>query len=564
MSTSGSKTFWDIEKEKTWRIYILFGFLLLLYFVPIFIVWAVIKFIFYVKVFLKDAHTPFMVFGYDTWIVLFVAGIITYVHWYYSNAQVVNKIIHLLGAKPPDKRDKYHYVFQNIVDEIETAAGGLKVERYVLPTGAMNAFALADLAGRKVVGVTEGLISRLSRGELQSVVAHEMAHIVSNDCLETTITCSLFCVYSEALEQYNRALTRPMVHPLSSTPWDGIESRVHDDAMGFSFSFLSLPVLIILFITDVLGQLVKMFMSREREYRADASAVKLTRDPLSLATALYKIGTHWRGAGYGGEHLSPIFILSPKLNRLSEQEDIYATLFSTHPPLARRLQIILGIAHSDFDQIVEHLQRKREIKTEPETKEPAIKFLAEHHEKWLGPFTLLQLQSCDWLIPETKLKMTGSDEIISANDVPALNHYFRIRNEPLWQIKRLCPICRQWLIVQEYEGLQLWRCAFCNGLLAEQDKLPRIFARKEKGFSEYVQHAATLLREGAKKKRPQLKLLLDTAHPRHCPRCGKSMRRKLYSYAFHVEIDECRTCRLIWFDADELEILQCLMEMEEE
>jgi len=559
MANGEFKTFWDIEKEKTWRIYFLFGFLLLLYFVPIFILWVVIKLVIYIKIFLKDAHAPFMVFGFDTWIVLSIAAIATYIHWYYSNARAVNKILHLLGAKPPDKRDRYHYVFQNVVDEIEAAAGGLKVERYVLPTGAMNAFALADWAGRTVIGVTEGLISRLSRGELQSVVAHEMAHIVSNDCLETTITCSLFGIYSEALEQYTRALSKPMMHKSSSFPWMEGEGTIRGDAAAFSF--LPLPILIVFFITDVLSQLVKMFMSREREYRADASAVKLTRDPLSLATALYKIGTHWRGAGYGGEHLAPIFILSPKLNRLSEQEDIYATLFSTHPPLAKRLQVILGIAHSDLGQIVEHLQKKSKIKTELEKKEPTIEFFAEYKKKWLGPFTLLQLQSCDWLAPDTKLKM-GS-EMIKASDVPALNHYFQIRKEPLWQIKRLCPICRQWLIVQEYEGLNLWRCAFCNGLLVEYDKLPRIFVRKEKGFTEHVQHTATLLREGTKKKLPRLRLLLDTAHPRNCPRCGQPMRRKLYSYAFHVEIDECRICRLIWFDADELEILQCLIEMEE-
>ena len=54
------------------------------------------------------------------------------------------------------------------------------------------------------------------------------------------------------------------------------------------------------------------------------------------------------------------------------------------------------------------------------------------------------------------------------------------------------------------------------------------------------------------------------SHPRHCPRCGKGMSHKFYSYAYHVEIDECQSCGLIWFDAEELEILQCLIEMGEE
>lgn len=129
-------------------------------------------------------------------------------------------------------------------------------------------------------------------------------------------------------------------------------------------------------------------------------------------------------------------------------------------------------------------------------------------------------------------------------------------------MRRLCPVCREWLIVQEYEGLWVWRCAFCNGMLAEQNKLPRIFAREEKGFTEDIQRIATLLREDAKRKKPDFKLLLDTSQLRPCPKCGQPMIRKFYSYAYHVEIDKCKMCQLIWFDADELEILQCLIEME--
>jgi heat shock protein HtpX len=550
------KTFWDVEKEKTWSIYIVFGFLLLLYFFSVFVIWMIIKIFMHIRVMLSDIHAPFLVLGPDTLFILIIATTAAVIHWYYSNNKVVDKILYLLNAKAPDKRDRYHYIFQNVVDEIETSAGAIKVERYILPTGAMNAFALADLGGRRVIGITEGLVSRLSRNELQSVVAHEMAHIVSNDCLQTTISCSLFGVYSEALARISNVLT---VSEHTDSPI--MEKKPQKDFLAFGM--LTIPILIVLFVTDILGQLVKMFMSREREYRADASAVKLTRDPLGLASALYKIATHWRGAGYGGEYLSPIFILSPKLNRLSEQDDYYATLFSTHPPLRKRLQILLDFAHADIDQIAQELQKKTKIKTEPEVNKPAAKFFAEHDNTWSGPVTMLQLQTFDWLMPDTKLKIVGSNEIINANDIPALNHFFKIRNEPIWKIKRLCPICREWLVVQAYEGLYIWRCAYCDGMLAEHDKLPRIFVRKERGFTEKVQHVATLLREDAKKKHPRLQLVFDVSHPRPCPKCGQSMMRKLYSYAYHVEIDQCQKCKLIWFDADELEILQYLIEIEE-
>ncbi len=557
MARQEFKTFWDIEEEKTWRIYILFAFLIVLYFIPIFAFWMIVKFILYLRFSVPYGDSQFSVFGSDTLFVFLIAAAVSGLHWYYSNAKVVTRILQLLGARRPDKHDKYHYVFQNVVDEIEASAGGLSVERYILPTGAMNAFALADFNGRQVIGITEGLLSRLTRDELQSVVAHEMAHIVSDDCLQTTIVCSLFGLYSEALSQFNRVLSKS--EGLPPTIFSR-EVRQNATALGM----LSIPALLLLFVTDILAHLLNMFISREKEYRADACAVKYTRNPVSLASALYRIGTHWRGAGYGGEYLSPIFILSPEFKRLDEEEGFFATLFSTHPPLLKRLQIILNLAHADLESITEHLGKRRGPKIEEEIKKPVVTFRAQHGNKWDGPFTLLQLQSLDWLEPETKLRVDGTDKSVRAADIPALSHFFQMRDEALWKMRRLCPDCRQWLIVQEYEGLYVWRCAFCNGILAKQDRLPRIFVRKERGFPERVSRLATLLIKDAQMKHRRLNLLLDMSHPRRCPKCGRHMRHKFYSYAYHVEIDECPACKVIWFDADELEILQCLIEMGED
>jgi heat shock protein HtpX len=556
LSMAKSKIFWDIEKERTTRIYTLFGSLLLFYFVSVYSIWLIVKFFIYIRQFIEDPHTPYSIFGTDTLLVLLIAFIVAVVHWYYSNKNVVNKILGLLGAKYADKYDTYHYMFQNVVDEIEASAGGIHVERCVLPTGAMNAFALADLSGRKVIGITEGLLSRLTRDEIQAVVAHEMAHIVSNDCLQTTMACSLFSIYSEGLAQFNRVLK-----PHESVYQSSVASTQQRNAMAYVA--LSVPVIVILFVMDILGDFIHMFISREREYRADANAVKLTRNPLSLARALYKIGTHWRGAGYGGERLSPIFILSPEYKGLDEIDNVAATLFSTHPPLRKRLRVLLNIAHADMTLITEQIQKSNTVKTEAEIKTPIPRFHIEHNHKWLGPFTIIQLMTLDWLIPESNVRMAGNNNIITANDIPALNHFFKTRDEPIWKMKRLCPLCRQWLIAQEYEGSYVWRCAFCNGILTSQEKLPRIFVRKEKGFTENIQRCASLLRKDAQKKKSQFQLLFPTAHPRPCPKCGKPMVRKFYSYAYHVEIDECLRCKLIWFDADELEILQCLIEMED-
>jgi heat shock protein HtpX len=555
MISSRFTTFWDIEKQRTWRIYSLFTFLTLLYFASVFFVFSILKYMFYLRNSLSVPNAKFHLFGADTVYVIVIAFAAAVLHWYYSNKNAVSKILDLLRAKQPDKNDRYHGVFNNVVDEIATSAGGIVIERYILPTGSMNAFALADLQGRNVVGITEGLLSRAVREELQAVVAHEVAHIVSNDCLETTITCSLFGMYSETLAQITKVVgsRKPSVSPL-------FEKESTKDAMTIGVA--SIPMFILLFFIDLGSQMLNMFISREKEYRADAAAIRLTRNPQSLASALYRIGTHWRGAGSVGEHIRPIFILNPQYSRLDEKEDAFATLFSTHPPLARRLEIILNLAHMNLDTIARKLLNKKTLRTTAEASKPAVRFMAQLDNEWRGPFTLLQLQTLEWLKPHTNLKIAGQPNIFTADELPAMSYFFQKRNEPIWKIRRICPTCREWLIPQAYEGLYLWRCAYCDGILAEQSKLPRIFVREEKTFTEKVLRIATLIKEESKLKHPRFNLLLNSLNNRRCPKCGKPMAHKFYSYAYHVEIDECKECNLIWFDANEIETLQCLIEME--
>jgi heat shock protein HtpX len=550
-----STTFWDIEKQKTWRISALFVVLIALYFISVFILAAIVKVAIHLRNSIYLPAREFHLFGFYTIFVLIIALIAAILHWYYSNRNVVPKILSLLNAQQPDRHDRYHNIFSNVIEEISAAAGGVRAEGYILPTGSMNAFALADLQDRKVIGITEGLLSRASRAELQAVVAHEMAHIISYDCLETTITCSLFGMYGEALSHLSRITT---IRTPSSSPLFEKDSHKEEITAGF----LAIPVFVLLFFVDLISQMLNMLISREKEYRADAAAIRLTRDPLSLASVLYRIGTHWRGAGSVGAHIRPIFILNPDYSKLDEKEDMLANMFSTHPPLTKRLQIILDLAHADLNTIAERVHKGRERRTTAEPISIEIYLMAQHNNEWHGPFTLLQLQTLDWLQPETKIKITGQERIFTAQELPTLSYFFQKRQEPIWKIRRLCPKCREWLVPQEYEGVYLWRCAYCSGVLAEQSKLPRIFVREERSFTEKVQRITSLMAKEANIRNPNFNIMLETLGTLHCPKCGRLMNHKFYSYAYHVEIDECPQCRIIWFDADELDILQCLIERE--
>lgn len=557
MKPARNATFWDIEKQRTWRIYLIFGFLLILYFVSVFIVATIIRIPIHLRQALSVPDSPFHLIGLDTIYIFIIALLAALTHWYYSNRNAVPRILSLLRAQKPDSHDQYHNIYNNVIDEIEVAAGERSVEGYIMPTGSMNAFALADLQGRKVIGITEGLLSRASREELQSVIAHEMAHITSNDCLETTITCSLFSMYSEALAQLTSMIGQP-------EPADAPFLRKDSYKDAITVGILSIPMFFLLFLIDLASQMLNMFIAREKEYRADAAAVRLTRNPLGLASALYRIGTHWRGAGAAGERIRPIFIMNPQHSALDEQDSVFANLFSTHPPLARRLQLILDQAHADLDVIASQIDQKGKHRSLTEPAETGMSFMVFSNNEWRGPFTILQLQTLEWLEPNTVLKMTGQGLSLKANEIPALSYFFQKKEEPIWKIKHLCPDCHEWLIPQEYEGLYLLRCAYCNGILAEQGKLPRVFVRQDRQFTSRVARIASLIRRETQTLLPHFNIRLKTLRARHCPKCGKTMTHKFYSYAYHVEIDECPYCKVIWFDEDELEILQSLIEMSEE
>ncbi|MGE5751255.1 MAG: M48 family metalloprotease, partial [Nitrospirota bacterium] len=155
-------TFIDIERQKNWRIWAFFLILMLLYFV----VTAVFTLIFLPVLVHASAH--FWIFV--AVIAFFVAGI----HFLFSAYDTVNVIIRGLSAQLPDPKDDIHKMLINIMEEIHVVTGNRrKMQCVVLPSLSMNALAAADLKGAAVIGITEGLLSRLTRPQLEAVIAHE-------------------------------------------------------------------------------------------------------------------------------------------------------------------------------------------------------------------------------------------------------------------------------------------------------------------------------------------------------------------------------------------------------
>jgi len=481
-------SFIEIEREKSWVIKFVFAFLLVFYFFAAQLLWMVTK-LFFNDFYLPNRIPRLLSFG-EFIIVSLVAFVIASLHWYYSTRNMIADVIGMLDARPPDPKDTYHKMLQNVVDEVSIATGGKNISCYVVPSSGMNAFAVSDFEGNSVIGVTEGLLSRLNRGQLEAVIGHEAAHIASGDSFTTTVICSLFGIYGALLEGINRITLR--------RSGDSPDERI---SVGARLGTYLLVVYMVLLVIKGANYLLNMFISRQREYRADAVAVRLTRDPLALSEALYLISRGWRGVGVIPNSLSPIFITAPDTDGLEESEGFFSDLFSTHPPVKERLKVLLGMAHSDLGSL------KSGIKVRAKTTVEEVP-----------------------LVPET----------------------------PLAAAENGCPKCGQPLAEVLYEGAPVMECHYCGGIAAKRDVAARILAREDYSFSDEIAAAANALTKiHWASSPPNFFTVTDRLT---CPVCKNKMDRGFFTYGLPVVIDRCVRCGDIWFDKGELEMLQYLTE----
>jgi len=550
-----SFSFIDIEERKKRLVSLFFALLVLFYFFSIWVLAVTIKIVGITfginlhpsRIYLErtiSLRQYFLLTPLSLLVIFFVALIVGFFHWYFSTSKIKDNLLALLKARHPDKNDRYHRRLQNIIDEVSVATGGRKFECVVIPTIAMNAFSIDDLQGRAVIGVTEGALSRLNRAQLEAVVAHEAAHIVSGDSLIKSIAVSIFGIYESILDKLKETIEK--------SGESSYERRgVH-------------PSIIVLFIVAAilrgLGKFISMFVSRQCEYRADAVAVRLTREPFSLAQGLYRISKKWRGGGSGYESLESLFIMNPNFSKLDEEEGLFANLFSTHPPVRKRIGILLNIAHSDFSALEKEATafkrpRHKEVKITT-LKEP--KWFIVNQNKWQGPFFIKELIGSGILRHESFIRRDGGNKITLAYQDKELLRYLRDRNSVPGRYQ--CPRCYKSLDKALYEGTSVYSCSSCKGILLEGEKTPRILTREEQGFTEEVIRGAKEIQNMAKRILTARKIKMENELP--CPKCKRIMDRGFYSLAFPIEVDRCYHCNHIWFDENELEILQYLVEKE--
>lgn len=217
----------------------------------------------------------------------------------------------------------------NIVEEVAIAAGVPKPRVVIVPTHVPNAFATGLRQDKAIVGVTQGLLDRLNRRELQAVVAHEMGHIMNGDMRYATILAVMsgVLVFVAQLILQARGFLYFGGHG---------HSRGRGQGGGNPLALIALVVIFIIasIVVPILARLIQMAISRQREYLADATAVQLTRDPGGMIAALEKIASFQEPSPQMKSALEPLFIMTP----VEMLQNGNIAWFSTHPPLQKRIE----------------------------------------------------------------------------------------------------------------------------------------------------------------------------------------------------------------------------------
>jgi len=256
-----------------------------------------------------------MVGGQSGMVFAFVLAAAINLGAYWFSDKLILKMYH---ARPVTETD--HPLLYRVVNRVATQAGMPVPKMYIVPTRAPNAFATGRDQDHAAVAVTEGLLTLLSEDELEGVIGHEMAHIQNKDMLIGTIAAT----FAGAIGMI-AAIAR----------WGAIFGGYgRDDKQGGMIGILAAAI-----VAPLVALILQTAISRQREYKADATSGRMTGKYLSLASALEKL------------HRSPVQLRLDQrpstahlmiVNPLSGRG--LSSLFSTHPPAAKRIERLKELA----------------------------------------------------------------------------------------------------------------------------------------------------------------------------------------------------------------------------
>jgi heat shock protein HtpX len=192
---------------------------------------------------------------------------------------------------------------------------------YVIPSESPNAFATGRNPQHASVAVTHGILGLLTDEELEGVLAHELGHVNNRDILISSVAATLAGAITMLASMGRWAMI-----------FGGYGGGNRDRRGG------GLAGLVMLFVAPIAATIIRLWVSRTREYQADATGAHFTGNPYALASALQKIDAYARRMPLqASPSTAHLFIIAPFLGGMS-----FGNLFSTHPPIAKRIERLTG------------------------------------------------------------------------------------------------------------------------------------------------------------------------------------------------------------------------------
>jgi len=253
-------------------------------------------------------------------IALIISGVASFTSYYFSDKIVLS----ISQARPADRQRDFE--FYTVAENLALAAGIPKPQLYVIEDSATNAFATGRDPEHAVVCATRGLLDKLNRTELEGVVAHELTHIINYDIR----LMSIVSVMVGSLALLGDWFMRASLFSRGSRDNDRNSLAPFILLLGFLFAILS----------PIIANLIKLAISRRREFMADAGAVSITHQPSGLISALKKISTDQEPLEVANKATAHLYIANPFKKDTNQAIKVFASLFNTHPPIEERLEAL--------------------------------------------------------------------------------------------------------------------------------------------------------------------------------------------------------------------------------
>lgn len=255
------------------------------------------------------------------------------------------------GARDANPNDPLERQFINVVAEMAIAAGIEAPRAMVMETPALNAFASGSSPKHAMVTATTGILQACTREEIQAVIGHEMGHVAEYDVRYTTVVAAMAGVIVLLAHFLGNIAQYTFGWGGYGYGGYGYRSRSRDEGGGGVRIVLTLVVVavlvVLLIVAPLASKLVQMAISRQREYLADVSSAKLTRNPVGLIHALQRLEASDTNVAPSNSPVSALCIAAPK-------GAWFSGLFSTHPPIPdriARLRNLGGAAVADTEPL---------------------------------------------------------------------------------------------------------------------------------------------------------------------------------------------------------------------